>query len=99
MSVHVVRERLDALHADLAHGPPGERCSAGIGRVFNALLLDVQEQLGEDPVVRTINPIWPLDDESTLPTFASVNVLVGQLRAALGPPARPASTQSRAARG
>jgi hypothetical protein len=73
------------LHDDLASAPGGELCSPAVARVFNALLSEVREQLNDDQIVKTIHPIWPIEDETSLPSSASVRVLAGQLRAALGP--------------
>jgi hypothetical protein len=96
MTAHVLRERLEALHDDLGSAAAGEACSAAIARVFNALLSEAREQLGDDQIVKSIHPIWPIDDESDLPSLASVQVLAGQLRAALGPrsPRGPATSHA-----
>lgn len=86
LTTHVLRERLEALHDDLANHQGGsDHCSVAVARVFNALVAEVREQLADDPVVKVITPIWPIEDESKLPPVASVLVLAGQLRAALGP--------------
>jgi hypothetical protein len=97
LTTHVLRERLEALHDDLANSDSSERCSVSVVRVFNALVAEVREHLSDDPVVKVIAPIWPIDDESKLPSISSLQVLAGQLRAALGPrPSRVSASPSAA---
>jgi hypothetical protein len=96
LTTHVLRERLEALHDDLANGNGSDPCSVAVARVFNALMTEVRDQLEDDPIVKVIHPIWPLEDESKLPPIGTVQVMAGQLKAALG--ARTARGTTSAAR-
>jgi hypothetical protein len=78
----VISRRLGVLYDDLSQSPPEAECSAAVARVYNALLAECRTLYSEDPVVKSMGAIRPQPDGTGFPTLRTVQILVGQLRAA-----------------
>jgi hypothetical protein len=76
--------RLTKLYDDLGE-MQGELADNGaVGRVFNALLEEVKQQHGADPVIAEIGAIGFNFSGHTASRAESLRAVVGQVRAAVG---------------
>lgn len=99
-----IRDRLEALYDDLGVFPAGVSCPWLLARVFNELLRQAKQEVGDDPVLGTIAALKVQSgepDAETAPVFVgAVRGLAAQITIALGPAGggRPAAPGRKAGR-
>jgi hypothetical protein len=86
MDIQDLNARLKLLHQDLRDMPQEMECPAGVARIFNLLLAEVRQIRAEDPVVKVVSALRPVngDEGGPLPSVGAARALTGQLGLALG---------------
>jgi hypothetical protein len=75
--------RLTELYNELGDMQGNLNDNGAIGQVYNALLDEIKQQHGDDPVVSRIDPVGFTMGGHTALTAESLRAVVGQLRAVL----------------
>lgn len=83
-TAEIVR-RLRLLAQSLAGLPAAVPCAAPVARIFNELLKHAKRAVPEDPILRGIKPVPPLEDdpETSSANAGTLLTLITQVEAAL----------------